>query len=163
TIAKTVDHTTVERGDAVTYTITIHNGTTGAVTVRRVVDLLPRKFPVVASSSAGGGGPQGCAQPRPTHRGAQPAEPTPHLPPPPTFPLHDALPIYDREDRRPHDRRARRRGHVHDHDPQRDYRRRDGAAGRRPAAAQVPVRGELLGGRRAPEGALRASPDHVAT
>ena len=58
TIAKTVDHRSVHRGDLVTYTITIHNGTAEDVTVRRVVDLLPRKFRFASGSSTGGGRPK---------------------------------------------------------------------------------------------------------
>jgi uncharacterized repeat protein (TIGR01451 family) len=58
TITKTVDQDSVERGDRVTYTITIHNGTAEDVRVRRVVDLLPRKFRYVSGSSTGGGRPK---------------------------------------------------------------------------------------------------------
>ena len=58
TIAKTVDHAAVHRGDVVTYTITIHNGTAADVTVRRVVDLLPRKFRFVSGSATGDGRPK---------------------------------------------------------------------------------------------------------
>jgi uncharacterized repeat protein (TIGR01451 family) len=58
TIAKTVDQPSVARGDTVTYTITVHNGTAEDAVVRRVVDLLPRKFRFVSGSSDGGGRPK---------------------------------------------------------------------------------------------------------
>jgi uncharacterized repeat protein (TIGR01451 family) len=58
TIAKTVDQPSVARGDTVTYTITVHNGTADDVVVRRVVDLLPRKFRFRSGSSQGGGRPK---------------------------------------------------------------------------------------------------------
>ena len=58
TIAKTVDQPSVARGDTVTYTITVHNGTAEDAVVRRVVDLLPRRFRFVSGSSEGAGRPR---------------------------------------------------------------------------------------------------------
>lgn len=58
TITKTVDDATPDRGDKVTYTITIHNGTADAAKVKHVIDLLPKKVRYVKGSAIGGGKPK---------------------------------------------------------------------------------------------------------
>ena len=58
TINKTVDKPEVARGDTVTYTITVHNGTAAGVKVKQVVDQLPKKIRFVKGSSTGAGTPK---------------------------------------------------------------------------------------------------------